>query len=709
MVWRTSLLAVALALIVAASFLPALDNGFVDWDDHGNFLNNHSYRGLGMAQMRWAWSTFWLGAYQPLAWLLFGAQYLCWGLNPRGYHLTSILLHAANAAVLYALTVALLGRCRREPLPESPWTYSASAWLATVLFMVHPLRVEAVAWTSCQPYLPCAFFSMLAVLVYLRSLRAGSSPRRGWLAGSFVLFVAALLSKAVSVSLPIVLLILDFYPLRRFGGRSEGWVGPQARRACWEKAPFFIFSIVFMGLAIAAKPQSRVWIKDDQPSARVAQACYGAWFYIINSALPLNLVAFYPAPAAINWLAPRFLLSIVGVVATTLALILLRRRWPGILAVWLSYLAILAPNSGLIRISDQIAADRYSYMAMLGPVVVAAAALGRVWSRSVRSPTRVVAFVALFAMALSGLIRATWVQCRTWRDSETLWTYAIEHGPADNWVAHYNLGLVLSRHGSFKEAEAQFTHSLRIAPGRAETRNNLGVVLYNQGNLEGAALNYAEALRLNPGLADAHNNLGVLLYNQGRLADAAAHYAEALRLNPRDAHALNNLGVVLFEQGQLQEALTHYRAALRLDPGYGDAHNGLGEALCREGKLADALAHFGAAERLNPSDGEAYKNRARMMAACPEAKYRDGRGAVALATRACELAGWTKPEFVDTLAAACAEAGDFAAAASWQAKAIELLPDERKKGDYRSRLSLYHSRVAYREDSPERARAAAQP
>jgi tetratricopeptide (TPR) repeat protein len=694
---RTWLLAIPLALFVVAAFLPARDNGFVDWDDQANFLENPFYRGVGAAQLTWAWSTFWLGVYQPLAWLLFGLQYLGWGLDPRGYHLTSIFLHAANAVVLYALSMAVLARCRTDSSLENPGIDSAAAWIATALFMVHPLRVEAVAWASCQPYLPCALFSMLAVLAYLRSFRAGSDPRWGWLAGSFGLFVAALLSKAVAVSLPVALFILDVYPLRRFNATPGRWFGPSGRRACWEKVPFVIVSLIFMGLAIAAKPQSRASVEDYQASARLAQACHGAWFYIIKTVLPVDLIAFYPAPREIDWLSPPFFLSVVGILATSAGLFLMRRRLPGMLAVWLTYLVILAPNSGLIRISDQIAADRYSYISMLGWVIMAAAGLR--WLRNRASPARpsVIASVAVSALALLVLMGMTWGQCRTWHDSEALWTHAIEHSAADNWVAHYNLGLVFSRKGKFEAAEAQFTQSLRLAPGHAKTHNNLGVVLYNQGKLDAAAAHYAEALRLDPAQDEAHNNLGIILYNQGKTADAAAHYAEAIRLNPRFARAHNNLGVVLFDQGRLEEASSHYALALRLDPEYGDAHNNLGEVLSRQGNYAEALAHFEEAERQSPGNVEADRNRAKVMAACPDAKYRDGRRAVALATRACEVTGWKKPEFLDTMAAACAEAGDFDAAVSWQTKAIELLPDERQQDDYRARLRLYQARKPYRE------------
>jgi hypothetical protein len=216
-------------LIAIAAFIPALDNGYVDWDDRRNFVANPHFGGLGGAQVKWAWSTFWLGVYQPMAWLLLEVQYAFWGLDPHGYHLTSLLLHATNTVVLYVLTMTLLARCRPDSFLKSPGTCSLGAGLATALYAVHPLRVEAVAWASCQPYLPCTLFSMLAVLAYLRAFGMDSSPRWGWLAGSFVLFVVALLFKAVAVTLPAVLLILDVYPLRRLGGRPRRWF----ERAAW--------------------------------------------------------------------------------------------------------------------------------------------------------------------------------------------------------------------------------------------------------------------------------------------------------------------------------------------------------------------------------------------------------------------------------------------------------------------------------------------
>ena len=288
------------------------------------------------------------------------------------------------------------------------------------------------------------------------------------------------------------------------------------------------------------------------PRSGIAQACYGIWFYILKTVLPLDLIALYPLPRELNWLAPPFMLSILATLAITAGLFLLRRRWPGLLAAWLSYLVILAPNSGIIRISDQIAADRYSYMAMLGSVMVAAAGFCRLWQMSSRSRPAAMGIIAIGLAVLLGLILMTRNQCRTWLDSKTLWTHALTHWAGSNSVAHYNLGHYLFRRGNIEAATAHYTEALRLNPGDVDVHNNLGVVLARQGKYEEAAAQYAEALRLDPTYVAAHYNLGVALSRQGKDAEAAAQYAEALRLDPGSVDAHYNLGVVLSRRGSMR-------------------------------------------------------------------------------------------------------------------------------------------------------------
>jgi Flp pilus assembly protein TadD len=362
------------------------------------------------------------------------------------------------------------------------------------------------------------------------------------------------------------------------------------------------------------------------------------------------------------------LLAILATLGVSVSLFLLRRRRPELLAVWLSYLVILAPNSGLVRIGDQIAADRYSYMAMMGGVALAAAGLCRSFEALRRLRPAAVGLTAACLGVLLGLTLLTRAQCRTWRTSEALWTHVLRHGEYRGWVAHNNLGVALSDQGRFAEAVAQYTEGLKIKPDDALARNNLGFALLRLGRLDEAIAWYTAALQIDPNYVKAHYNLGSALRQQGRLDEARAQYAEALRINPGDGDAHISLGMTLRDQGRLDEALAQYAAALRID-------------------LDAAIAH---------------NNCAMIWAAAPEAKYRDGRRAVAAATRACELTHWNSPGFLDTLAAASAEADDFDSAARWQTRAIDLLKDEATKADFRSRLELYQARQPYREATGKR-------
>ncbi len=337
---------------------------------------------------------------------------------------------------------------------------------------------------------------------------------------------------------------------------------------------------------------------------------------------------------------------------------------------------ILAPNSGFIRISVQMAADRYSYMSMLGFVTLAAAGFCGLWRMSLR--WHAIASVGIIAISLGALMALTALtrhQCRTWLNSESLWTHALTHGATSSFLAHIDFGNVLYTQGKYEAAAAHFAEALVLYPGYDKAHNNLGNVLYTQGKHEAAVAHYTEALRLNPGYADAHNNLGVALKAMGKYQEAEAQYAEAIRLDPSDVKAQINLGAVLSRQGKYKEAEAQYAEAIRLDPGFAGAYN------------ASAM----------------------IKAACPEAKFRDGKKAVQFATRACELTEWKNATILDTLAAAQAEAGDFDAAVRSQKRAFELLTDEQQQADYRCRLALYQAKKPYRQVSAEHSFTGATP
>ncbi len=370
-------LALWLALLAFLAFVPTLGNDFVAWDDPDNFLDNIGFQGFGWRNIRWAWTSMIIGVYQPIAWMIIEVEYLFTGLNPYGYHLASALMHAANTVVLYYLTLALLRRCRPDLEANHRSMVLAMSALSTALFAVHPMRTEVVAWASAQPYLPCAFFSMLSVLAYLKANPAdGSEVRSRWLFGCFLLYTAAVLSKAAAIPLPAVFLVLDVYPLGRLG-IDRGWRDASTRRSIGEKLPFFALSGVFMVAAVLARVYDRNLdpIGNTGITGRISLTGYSVMFYPIKTLWPFDLHAFYMRPRWAKLFEPQFLLAVTGCVAVTLLLIHRRKQSPGWLAAWAAYLLMLAPVSGVVTTGMQVAADRYGYLTMMAFVAPIAAGL----------------------------------------------------------------------------------------------------------------------------------------------------------------------------------------------------------------------------------------------------------------------------------------------------------------------------------------------
>jgi tetratricopeptide (TPR) repeat protein len=566
---------------VIAAFVPAVDNGFVNYDDRKNFLENGSFRGVGRPQVVWAFTTSHLGVYQPLSWLILEAEYASWGLDPRGYHVVSLVIYVLTVLALYALTVAVVARCRPGLERDDPGALRAGTCLAVGLYAVHPLRVEAVAWVSCQPYLPCALFSVLTVLAYLRAHGDPQRVGRGWLAGSLVLFAAALLSKAAAVSLPIVLFVLDVYPLRRLGpGR---WRGPEARRAYGEKVPFVLLSAVFTALAAWARARAMSQVPGYGLEERAARACYGVWFYLLKTVAPVRISACYPLPLRISLTEPRFLVSALGVVAATALLVALRRRLPGVLAAWAAYLALLVPSAGLVPTGGQyLAADRYSLLPTMALAVLAAAALGEGLRRGGVMRGALLAAGIVAGLALVVQSRAL---CRTWHNSVALWSHAVAASTGPNPFADFNLGLVLAEQpGKLSQARAWMDEAVRVGPNDPDLHSGLTIILARQGKIDEALAHTREALRLDPRNVAARVNLGNLLAIKGDTAGAIAAYEQALRLDPGSADAHGNLGVVLAGRGRAAEAEAHLLDALRLNPNMALARRALDDLRRRPGR-----------------------------------------------------------------------------------------------------------------------------
>ena len=598
-------LPIAVAVIGMLAFLPGLHGEFLDWDDRENVLHNPHYRGLGPAELHWMVTSARMGHWIPLTWLTFALDWQLWGMNPVGYHLTTLLLHGLAAALFYLVARRLLAAAHPR------WRVGAltlGAVLAALLFAVHPLRAESVAWITERRDVLAGVFFLAATLAYLGRWTPDGAPRphdRLRYLAALVLFAGALGSKVMTVTLPAVLLILDVYPLRRLGP-DAGWLGGSARQVWVEKAPFVALGAAAAAVAITVnRAQGNLTSVSDMGIAeRLAISAYSLVFYPWKTLAPLGLSPMYELPYPLVPGGWPFLAAALAVLAITVAAVALARRWPALLAGWLAYVVMALPVVGLLQNGFQIAADRYSYLPCLPWALLAGAALARL----IMGPAERTRLVPAAAAGVGLLVLAamSWQQTKIWRDTETLWLRALSVAPSS--VAHSNLGLTLARRGDTKGAIPHYHEAIRLRPVFAEAWNNLALAQAQQGDVVGAESSLREAVRLKPRFATAWSNLGMMRARQGKSGDAVAAYREALRLQPDHADAHGNLGATLDAQGQGEEALRHLREAARLRPDSADAQSNLGIFHARHADLPGATRYFEAALRLRPDSPEAHNN-----------------------------------------------------------------------------------------------------
>jgi Tfp pilus assembly protein PilF len=415
---------------------------------------------------------------------------------------------------------------------------------------------------------------MLTILGYLKALAVKEDRR--WFAASVGCYALALMSKATVMTLPVTLLLLDWYPLGRLGRRWQEWIAPEARQVWVEKIPYLLLGMAGASMALYAQAANRVPTPyEDLPlPGRVSIMLWSLWFYVWKTLIPLGLSPLYEAPPQVNPLDPRFLGGGIAVGVITAGLLMLRRRWPAGLAVWIYYGVTLAPVSGLAHGGPQLTADRYSYLSCLGWALLVGA--GVVWvavgaSKSgLLSPTWGYGMGAASAAWLIALGVLTWQQVHVWRDTKTLWTYTLSLYPNSSF-AHNNLGALLARQGKLDEALLHYRKALEVNPNLEKAAVYLGAILYAKGDVSEAIEHYQRVLEMNPEFAEVHNNLGALLDRQGKADEAIAHYRQALRLRPTIAQAHFNLGRALLKQGKLDKAIKQIQRAVRINPDYKEA------------------------------------------------------------------------------------------------------------------------------------------
>jgi predicted negative regulator of RcsB-dependent stress response len=523
---RLICLLIIFATVVVFHQLPSHD--FINLDDNLYVYENPQVRaGLTPENIVWSFTVFEAFNWHPLTWISHMLDCELFGLRPGLHHLTNLLFHLMNTALLLLVLRRMTG---------SLWR---SGFVAA-LFALHPLHVESVAWVAERKDLLSTFFWLMSIWAYARyAERPGLHRYLPVLA----FFALGLLAKPMIVTLPFVLLLLDFWPLCRIqlgqGGADNNLTIPRssALRLIWEKIPLFILTAISIVVTLAAQ-QKGAALKSFAAfplKTRIANALISYVSYIGKMIWPVNLAVYYPHPLAL----PIWQTVGAGVFLTAVSFLCIwaARKRPYLAIGWLWYLGTLVPVIGLVQVGSQALADRYTYIPLIGLFVligwgVPAILIGWRHRRTVLALST--------AVLLLGLTLCTWVQVGYWQDSISLFQHTVKV-TTDNNFAHSNLGVALARRGRFDEAITHYYEALRIKPNEAEVYNNLGNVLLAKGNVDGAIHHFGKALKIWPDWAEAHNNLGVALEKGGKLEEAKVHYQQALRLNPDYPRAKDNL------------------------------------------------------------------------------------------------------------------------------------------------------------------------
>ena len=670
-------LCLVLAAITFAVFGRTLTHEFIDYDDNAYvYLNPVVAKGLTLKGILWAFS-FHAANWHPLTWLSHMLDCQLYGLHPGGHHLTNVLLHTATVIVLFLVLRRMTGALWR------------SAFVAAV-FAIHPLRVESVAWVAERKDVLSGLFFMLTMGAYVRyASRPWSLVRYGLVV---LLFALGLMCKPMLVTLPLVLLLSDYWPLQR---TESAW------KLVKEKLPLLALSAAACVATLYAQTEAIHSGGSFSLAHRLGNAPVSCVIYLGQMVFPAGLALLYPYPY--NGL-PTWEVTLAGALLAGLSAVAWRQRekQPWMLMGWLWYLVMLLPAVGIIQVGDHAHADRFTYLPQIG-IYVAVTWLAAEWGAKLRASRAAIG--GLMAAVIAALMTCAWQQTAYWKNTETLWTHVLSC-TTSNQVAHNNFGNALLQQRKVDEAIAQYRIALQINPGYAEARFNLGTALARKCQWDDAILHFQIALRTNPGDAKTHINLGNVFLQQGKVDDAIAQYQIALRINPDDAKTHINLGSAFQQQGKADEAILHFQIALRINPddakthiNLGNAflqkgkmdevithfqialqiqpddaktHNNLGNVYYQRGRMDEALAHFQKAAQLEPADPAIQNNLAWALVICPQASLRDGRRAVELARRANDLAGGGNPVMLRTLAAAFAEAGRFGDATSAAQKAMEL-------------------------------------
>ena len=731
---RTVIICALLGAATLAAYWPVTGCAFLNYDDNVFVTQNPQVTGgLSRASVVWAFHTGLGGNWQPLTWLSHLLDVQLFGLKPGWHHFINLLFHLVNALLLYLLLQRSTG---------AAWRSAAVAGL----FALHPLHVESVAWVAERKDVLSGFFFMLTLWAYVRyaqvqSLESGvpspesvisdqssaisgdqttdHGPRttqpaspvtrhatRAWFFYALALLFHALglMSKPMLVTVPFVMLLLDYWPLGRLQISPHAPRPTALRPLLLEKLPFFALSAASSVVAFLVQRASEsVYPLEALPlTQRAMNALVAYAAYLEQTFWPVGLAVLYPLPHTLP--ASTVIISGALLLGLTLWAVASVQRGPYVTVGWFWYLGMLVPVIGLVQVGWQARADRYTYLPLIGvfiAMVWTAVELCQRWRGRPRGLRARMVWSLAAAVVLLACGLRTRDQLRHWRSSENLFRQATAV-TKDNWLAHYNLAGSLRDQQRFDEAVTEYERAIGIHPDYVHAHINLGNLLLRRGQVDEAIGHWRKALEIRPKDAPTHNNLATALLGRGQVDEAITHLQQALESDPGLAIAHNSLGNALLRKGQLDEAIKHFQEAVKLRPDFARALCSLGGALLRKGRVTEARAHYQAAVAVQPATAPVLTTVAWALATCPAPGVRDGPRAVELAEQAWRLAGDANPAVLGTLAAAYAETGRFPEAVTAAQRALGLATAQgnpRQAEVLRSQLALYQNSTPFRDHS----------
>jgi len=572
---------------------------FVDWDD-GLYVteNVHVQKGLSVEGVIWAFTTSRAGNWHPLTWLSHMLDSQIYGLNPAGHHYTNIAFHTANTLLLLFILFRMTG---------SLWK---SAFVAA-LFAVHPLHVESVAWVSERKDVLSTFFGLLMIGAYYHYIK---TPHLKNYLLVIIFFSLGLLAKPMIVTFPFVLLLLDFWPLNRIQLKNNSEIQPEKSthygfkgiyQLIVEKIPLFVLAAIqcILTFVIQRSDGIMVPLKNLSLKTRIANTLVSYVSYVLKAIWPHNLAYYYPYPIGTFsvWQVWGTGLLIISAISGA---IYLAKQYPYVSVGLFWYLGTLVPVIGLIQVSDQAMADRYTYIPLIGLFIVVAWGLPDILKKW---QYRKIFLCVLAIVILSSLTMRAFFQTRHWKNSVTLFENAVKINE-NNYHALNNLITALTGNGKYDDAFFYLSRALKVNPQKVYLRMNLANVLFLRSKPDEAISQYRKILQTDSENADAHYNLAYVLSSQNKLNEAVSHYNETLRIDPKYAKAHYNLGNIYFNQGKTAEAFRHYAEAIKIKPDYVQAYNKLGIILFKQGKFNKAKVLFIKALQIDPNFSEASTN-----------------------------------------------------------------------------------------------------